>query len=279
MPETATAYRTGEIDGSRVRQLVRARSRSEALFGRDESVLVDAARTLSAREFTTAVSYWCDAADAEAAMADADAVYARRRLHVSVTFSGMCRVDGDLDPEGGQVVRTALEAHVDSWSRSRDDARTVAQKRADALVEICRDFLDHGDPPTTGGEKPHVSLIVDLERLTDGSGRSEFDDGTVITRRDALRVVCDASVSRIVTNGPSEVLDVGRRTRTVTTAQRRALTIRDRGCTAPGCDRPSRWCDVHHIEPWALGGPTDLDNLTLLCRRHHRLIHQTAHDP
>ena len=79
---------------------------------------------------------------------------------------------------------------------------------------------------------------------------------------------------RVVTNGRSEILDLGRKTRVVTTAQRRALVLRDGGCAFPGCDRPPEWCDAHHIIHWLDRGPTDLDNLVLLCRRHHRLIHR-----
>ncbi|MEE9299212.1 MAG: HNH endonuclease signature motif containing protein, partial [Acidimicrobiia bacterium] len=102
----------------------------------------------------------------------------------------------------------------------------------------------------------------------------EFDDGTVITPDTARRVACDASISRVVTRGESEILDVGRTTRTIPAAIRKALIIRDRHCQHRGCDRPHRWCDAHHITHWAHGGPTSLDNLTLLCRRHHRAAHQ-----
>jgi hypothetical protein len=69
-------------------------------------------------------------------------------------------------------------------------------------------------------------------------------------------------------------LDVGRRTRTVPPAIRTALVVRDRGCAFPGCDRPPSWTDAHHLEHWADGGPTALDNLVLLCRRHHRAVHE-----
>ncbi len=129
------------------------------------------------------------------------------------------------------------------------------------MTEICRHYLGYADTPQTGGEKPHISLIVDLERLTQRTGRSEYGDGTVITARDALRICCDASISRIITEGPSEVLDVGRSTRTVTAAQRRALAIRDGGCVAEGCEASPWFCGVHHKTPWAHGGETNLKDL------------------
>jgi hypothetical protein len=75
-------------------------------------------------------------------------------------------------------------------------------------------------------------------------------------------------------SGKSEVLDLGRSTRVVSRAQRRALVLRDGGCGFPGCDRPPQWCDAHHLRHWVKGGPTDLWNLVLLCRRHHVLCHE-----
>ena len=87
-------------------------------------------------------------------------------------------------------------------------------------------------------------------------------------------LACDAAIGRILMRGKSEVLDVGRRTRLVTPAQRRALGVRDRGCVEPGCTAPGTWCDGHHIVHWTAHGPTDLANLELRCRRHHLLQHQ-----
>ena len=84
---------------------------------------------------------------------------------------------------------------------------------------------------------------------------------------------CDARILPIVLDGAGQVLDAGRTRRTATGPLRRALTVRDAGCVFPGCDRPARWCDAHHIVSWADDGPTDLANLALLCGHHHRVIH------
>ncbi|MGH8906616.1 MAG: HNH endonuclease, partial [Egibacteraceae bacterium] len=86
------------------------------------------------------------------------------------------------------------------------------------------------------------------------------------------RLACDAAVSRVIVNGPSQILDAGRATRTVTPAQRRALVVRDGGCV--GCRAPAAWCEAHHIVPWAVGGLTDLSNLTLLCSVCHGNVHE-----
>jgi hypothetical protein len=198
-----------------------------------------------------------------------------RRLHASVTFLGMVRVDGTLDPETGETLLTALQAVLDTESRSgpEGDDRT-AQRRADALGEICRQWLDRGDKPTVAGERPHVTLTVDTDAVRDGSGDvSEMDHVGPVDPALARRVLCDASIRRIVMTGRSEPLDVGRQTPVVSPAMRRAVIARDRHCCFPGCDRPHTWCDAHHVVHWADGGPTAVPNLALLCRRHHRMVH------
>ncbi len=91
----------------------------------------------------------------------------------------------------------------------------------------------------------------------------------------ARRIACDAKVVPVVMGGASEILDLGRTKRTVSVAQRKALHARDRGCAFPGCPRPPKWCDAHHVKHWADGGDTDLDNMVLLCRTHHSLIHHS----
>ena len=118
-------------------------------------------------------------------------------------------------------------------------------------------------------------MIVTLEALQGGPGEPcEFDDGQVITPETTRRIACDSSVSRIVVGAKSEILDVGRATRSIPAAIRKALIIRDRHCRYRRCERPHRWCDAHHVEHWVNGGSTSLDNLILLCRRHHRAVHE-----
>ena len=90
----------------------------------------------------------------------------------------------------------------------------------------------------------------------------------------ARRISCDAAVSRIITDGPSAVLDAGRTIRTVTPAQRRALTVRDQGCVFPGCGAPPAHCEAHHLIHWASGGNTNLSGMGLLCPSHHWHVHE-----
>jgi hypothetical protein len=191
----------------------------------------------------------------------------------------MVRVDGDLDPETGETLLTALSAVLDAESRSRgkDDERTLAQRRADALGEICRQWLDLAERPSVAGERPHLTVTVVAEGLPSGStASSELDHVGPVDPEAARRLACDASVMRVVMAGRSEPLDVGRRTPVVPPAMRRAVIVRDRHCRFPGCDRPHTWCDAHHVVHWADGGSTALSNLVLLCRRHHRMVHRSG---
>lgn len=275
MPATAGSFAAGELDFDRVRALVEARETSPRLFARDEQVLLDAARSLPMRRLRSVIDYWRQAADEAAVERDAEAAHRRRRLHVSPLWDGMVRLDGELDREGGEMVLAALASLADPAGLDPGDARSPAQHRADALVDLCREHLDRGEAPASGGERPHLTVMVDLAVLEGRTGRPcELEEGGVITGEAARRLACDAAVSRVITRGPGEVLDVGRRTRTVPAATRRALVVRDGGCGFPGCDRPPRWCDAHHIRHWAQGGGTDLANLILLCRRHHRMVHE-----
>jgi hypothetical protein len=283
LPVTAGAFAAGEVGYAQVRLIARAADASRAAaVAAAEATLVDAARRLDPGRLQRVVTHWRHAVDADAVLADANAVHARRRLHVSPTLDGVVVIDGQVDAEAGETVITALEA-VDPWTPGDD--RSTAQRRADGLVEIARRALDGLDGQAglsqSGGERPHVTVTVDLATLTrvDGSPAAELERTGPVTGETARRLACDAGVTRVVTGGASQPLDVGRRTRTVPAAIRRALVVRDRGCAHPGCDRPPGWTDAHHRVHWADGGPTALDNLVLLCRRHHRAVHEGGADP
>jgi Domain of unknown function (DUF222)/HNH endonuclease len=277
MPDTREAVEAGELSVSAVKVLVATREVDPQAFGRCEKELVEAARIHSTGELNRVTAFWRQAVEREAALEGEEKLRAQRRLHASTTFLGMVRLDGDLDPETGEALLTALRAVLDAEARSsvEDDDRTPAQRRADALGEIFRQWLDLGSRPSVGGEKPHLTVTVDPETLRDGAGtRSEADHIGPIDPAVARRLACDASIRRVIMAGASEPLDVGRRTPVVPPAMRRALIVRDRHCQFPGCDRPATWCDGHHVKHWADGGPTALWNLKLLCRRHHRMVHR-----
>jgi hypothetical protein len=187
----------------------------------------------------------------------------------------MIRIDGLLDPETGEPVLTAMRAARDADARSGgQDPRTTEQRAADALGEISRQWLDRSDRPTVGGERPHVMITVGLEELRHPRGGSgTLAHSGVVPSSLARRMACDARIIPAVMGGASEPLDVGRATRVIPPAIRRAVVLRDGGCRFPGCDRPQAWCDAHHVVHWADGGETKLQNLLLLCRAHHRSVH------
>jgi hypothetical protein len=154
------------------------------------------------------------------------------------------------------------------------DARTTTQRRADALGDLARAFLEGWGSPTVGGERPHVTVHVGLSALQGrAGGLHETEDGFVLDPFSISQLACDASVTRVVFGSDSEVLDVGRKTRVIPAGLRRAVVARDRHCVAPGCSRSARWCDVHHLVAWADGGETVIDNLCLLGRYHHTKVH------
>ena len=124
-----------------------------------------------------------------------------------------------------------------------------------------------------------MSVIVDIGALTGITDdllaelRSEAAHVGLLSQATLERLTCDCKLSRVLMDGPSQVLDVGRATRTVPTAIWNALVARDQHCSHPGCTRPPAYCDAHHIIHWSKGGPTSLANLKLLCWEHHRKQH------
>jgi hypothetical protein len=210
--------------------------------------------------------------------------------------------------DGVQAVSTA------GWLArpgTADDGRNAAQRRADALTELARRALEGGSLPQTGGVRPQVMVTVELASLLGAAGVPGGEGGwaSPLPVETARRLACDAAVTRAVVardgghsgsgddggdrgglagrlraavamlppalgGAPSRPLDLGRTARVVSAAQRNALAVRDGGCAFPGCDRPVAWCEAHHLRHWLSGGPTDLANLVLLCRAHHRAVHE-----
>lgn len=279
MPLVSAAHASGEINQSKVSLLASALKASPERFGQEEESLLEAAITLDPADFTRRIAYWRQGADREGALREERWRYERRGLELSETPEQMTSLEGRLDPEGGEILRTALYSILDCEARemgAEADSRSPTQKRADALVELCRHYLDSKDRPEVGGERPHLLVLVSWESLRGAPGLSQLDrSGAVITPAAARRLACDAQISRVITGPDSLPLEVGRASRTVTPAQRRALLVRDRHCRFPGCRRPHQWCDAHHYrQSWIEGGETNLSDLILLCRFHHRLVEE-----
>ncbi len=275
---TAAALASGAISCTQIETLATVTRNREDLYPEGEDALLTAAEALNADDFVTVARKWRSLADDAMSNEDAYAVHERRYLHASKTGFDTVRIDGELDLDGGETLLNALATASGPDSADREaDGRTGGQRNADNLVQIAAAFLGGA-----AGARPEISagLVIDFDTLMGGENHSlhetrrELEQLGPIAQATALRLACDASVFRTVMAGRSEVLDLGRSTRVVSRAQRRALRLRDRGCGFPGCDRPDEWCDAHHIWHWATGGPTDLVNLMLLCRRHHVMVHE-----
>jgi hypothetical protein len=272
-PEVTEAWTEQRISTDQAHRLLETADAEPAAFPEAEQRLVEIVEPLTASETRRALAYWSQSVSGgEGTFMEQEA---QRGISLSKTTGGMGRIDGWLTPTVYQTLHIALDALMPPPSTS--DHRTVRQRRHDALEDLARDQLDHGDTPTVGGEKPHLNVVCDLEALQGiAGGLHETEDGQVLSIAELAALACDSTVSRIIFGPESEVIDVGRRTRVVPAGLRRGIIARDRHCTWKGCDRPARWCDIHHDKPWALGGETSPDNCRLLCRYHHTLTHKTT---
>jgi hypothetical protein len=271
-----------------------------------EPVLLDATRRLDPRRLRQAVTHLRLVADPEGADRRAERQHGRRGVWLSATWEGMVALQGLLDPEAGQTLQAALEPLA--RPANAQDTRSGGQRRADALTELARRHLEGGRLPQSGGVRPQLLVTVDLASLLGHPGGVAGDIGWVgpLEPEACRRLACDGAVTRVLVTrtdpthdgsggdgslaahlraaatrlpaalggAPTQPLEVGRATRVVSAAQRAALVVRDGGCAFSGCDRPPAWCDAHHLVHWLHGGPTDLDNLALLCRAHHRAVHE-----
>jgi hypothetical protein len=240
----------------------------------DENRLLPHAKALSVQRFRRQCEHLLHAADHAAFVGDQVLGVETSRLRVSTYDDGSVKLDGVLHPEGGAIVLNALSPFT--RPSGADDYRTAAQRNADALIEICNHLMDETRLPQRAGQRPHLHVTTSLETLMDfaGANAAELEAGALLSGTSVQRLACDATMVRVLVNTESMVVDVGRAARVVPPSTRRALNVRDRGCTWPGCDRNASLTQAHHLIHWASGGPTNLNNLVLLCRRHHWMVHE-----
>ena len=301
-PEIAAAYQAKLINDEAARLIVAFLEKPppgmpvEAVAS-VRAHLLDVAKNGDIRELRVHISRLRETFDADDTPPSEDTD--RNEFYASTILNGRMVVKGDFDAETGEMLLSALSPL--STPRPTDaagpDNRTPAQRRADAFTEILRRYLDAGVSPEDGGERPHLHLHIQARDLAateaateeehsgpdnayffdlfgrTGVGRMPWMGAMSIEA--ARRIACDSVVHPIVMDEHGSPLDLGRSTRTANRKLRRALVARDGGCAFRGCGRPAAWCDAHHIQHWADGGATDFDNLVLLCRFHHRLIHHS----
>jgi hypothetical protein len=283
LPCVADAYQRGELSFDHVEAIATvARDIDPTILAAGaDKLLTEQATTLAPAPLRRAANRIRDYFDPDAATRRARRHFSDRWLSVSRTFAGTVSIQGVLDPEGGELFLATLAALTPPAALT--DPRTPGARRADALVQMCRLVADSA--PQAGGEKPHVTVTVDWNTLRDelstsaitGNGRwpgATVGNGVPIHPATARRLACDAAIIPALLGSAGEPLDIGRATRVIPSALRRALVLRDGGCRFPLCDRPPSWTDSHHLQPWAQGGTTSLKNLVLLCRAHHTAVHE-----
>jgi len=284
LPRLAAALARGELSYSKVRELTRVATPET------EERLLTVGRAGTAQHVERIVRGW-RRVDRHAEAREASRRHAGRALYVHQDVDGMVTVRGRLEPEVGAVLLQALAAAREALyqkARSRDvpagtcgvisgDRPTLPQQQADALALLAETALHHGVDPGTPGERYQVVVHVDAPVLADpeAPGQSVLEGGAHVPAGTSQRLACDATrvIMRHAPDG--RVVEVGARTRTIPPALRRALEHRDRGCRFPGCS--VRFGQGHHIRHWAHGGSTTLSNLALLCRRHHRAVHEEGY--
>ncbi|MFO1469030.1 MAG: DUF222 domain-containing protein [Steroidobacteraceae bacterium] len=277
LPQISKAMAAGQLSYSKVRALTRIASPST------EAELLEIGRSGTAQHVERLVRQY-RRAEQELALSQEACQQISREVHWYFDEDGSVVLKARLPAIAGAVMIKALEAARDQLHRSDVSAEasgsepgalpSLAMRSADALALIAESYLSGGSSDSKSADRYQVVLHVDSQTLSDDDdGCCEIENGPAIAAETARRVACDSSRVVIRENERGEPLDIGRRTRTVPSAIRRALARRDRGCRFPGCEN-HRFLDAHHVHHWGRGGGTSLPNLVMLCRFHHRAVHE-----
>ncbi len=289
LPQTTAAFREGRLSYSKVRAITRVATT------KNESVLLNIAFHGTTWHVEQAVGAWRREQRLQALKRD-NQRHDLRELSCYFDQDGFLVIKGRFTPEQGAVIRQALDTVMQELHEERKNVsaetstfeepdpikqhpQPVASRRADALVRMAEAYLC-GQSTNSNAERFTINIHTDIETLrAEGSGaESQLENGPNVSAETSRRLCCDAGIVHWLErknheNSEIEPLSVGRKTRTVPPSIRRALQRRDKGCRFPGCNC-SRFVDAHHIHHWADGGETSMENLVLLCRHHHRLVHE-----
>jgi hypothetical protein len=272
LPKTEAAFANGDLGFQHVAVLAHtAEHVGVAAVRKEEANLLQAAKTMDPGQFTTLAKNFEHRVDAAGALTEANRAYERRYFRIAEPVDGLVRLDGVLDVEGGAILRGALQTFM---KPVKDDTRSYGQRGADALVELGRQG-GSGSKRNSAGPRPQLIIRATLDTLagTPGAPAGELDGGGTVPAETVQRYACDSAIIRITGEGELDH-ELNHASRTLPASTRRALESRDRHCVFPGCTRPPIWCDGHHLVWWTRGGATALPNLALLCRPHHRMVHE-----
>ena len=304
LPLTASARAEGSITARHVDVIIRAMATLRAASlpveeqAEAEAFLVEQALCFDPGTLTGIARQLVDTLDPDGRLADEQSQRRRRFLSCLPRGDGMYRLTADLDTETAALAMTVLHSLAapeptkskvpgeraepgdrgesgnrgDGGKSGERDERTAGQRMHDAFRSILKLALRSGELPTSGGVPATVLITMTAQQFETRTGLATTSYGQKLSVAQALRLGDQASIAWIVHNSTGGILNYGTTRRTASTTQTLALIARDRGCAFPGCPDPPEWTEKHHIKPWAEGGPTNLDNLCLLCDHHHDRI-------
>ncbi|HEU5005803.1 MAG TPA: DUF222 domain-containing protein [Jatrophihabitantaceae bacterium] len=276
-PAVAAAQAAGELSPAHVRVITAGLealpAQVEFAHGRRlEAEMVERARNNDPRTLERQIRRLIEQLDPDGAEPDDREHQRLRGLHLRTNADGSGELRGRLTPMAAAswtAILDALSAPVPS-EEGEPDERTASQRRHDALLDAGQRLLRSGSLPDAGGAPVTVLVRVNAEDLNESRGFAETEHGDLIRTSEIRRNAGDGQLLFTLLDVTGGIMSFGRMRRLATVAQRRALAVRDGGCSFPGCTAPASWTEVHHIIPWAKGGRTDIALMTLLCGYHHR---------
>jgi len=271
LPKISKAFRNGQISFSKVRAMTRVASE------KSEDYLLMIARHGTANHVEKVVRGYRRAKrlnDPEIA----EQQHESRAFNYHWDDDGSLVFNGRLPAEVGAMLMKALQSSIDHRGKEvsaetpdhSEYRQPISQRRADAVAEMAESYLQNGPAQSSTADRYQVMLHVTAET---SDSNAHVENGPHVTAETSRRICCDTSISRLTEDEKGEPLSIGRKSRVIPPAMRRALKARDKHCRFPGCTH-QHFIDGHHIRHWADGGETSLDNLVQLCRHHHRLVHE-----
>jgi hypothetical protein len=273
LPVTADAFRDGTLSAGQVSVIAaNVTERTVAKFAEAETEQVPLLAELDVNGTVTVMRTFAAHAKAELDN-ERDPEPEQDHLHFSPMLDDTFRLDGTLTGDNAKTVEAGLEVCLPPLVEGEPVA-PASQRYAEALVEMARRALQNVAVPAR--RSVDVTVLIDWQDYVNG-GIARYADGTTLAPDRVRRLLCDAELNVIITGEHREPLWMSRKVRSATPAQWRALVARDKHCAFPGCHRKPAWCTAHHVAEYDRDqGPTDIDNMALLCASHHKLVHTTG---
>ena len=280
LPKIRSAFAEGTVSFSKVRAMTRVAT------AENEDMLLNIARYGTAYHVERFVSQY-RRIEKLREPGFAQELHEQREVTYHYDSDGCLVIKARIPAEQGEVIVKALERAMDCAdvypkgtlsAETPEEREPVGARRAEALCEMAETYLNNPENAGTTADRYQVVVHVSADDVPAGqTSVAHLENGPCVSAETSERIACDCCVTTIKEDAAGEPLSIGRRSRTIPPPMRRALQARDGGCRFPGCTR-HRFCDGHHIVHWQNGGETSLDNLVLLCRYHHRLVHEGGFD-